>query len=262
MDTRRGRSGGVPGCRDAGFTRGGTPPQLDVAPRTGPALVPECRDPNDPYVYLERDAKGREVLVNTLRLRDAEALNVAADDIAHVRFWNLLTDGPSGPFVTERFLDTHRYLFADVYPWAGTVRTLDIRKSGTAFAPHARIPAYLTSVFERLQAQHEMRGLSREAFTRDAADLFGELNAIHAFREGNGRAQRAILYALSERAGHPLHFEVVTPRRMVDASVASARGDPEPFRHMFAEIADPERVRALRLARAQLKAGEMGTLWD
>ena len=94
-----------------------------------------------------------------------------------------------------------------------------------------------------------LRGISRADFASRAADIMAELNAIHPFREGNGRTQRLFVSELAREAGHVLDFTVVSRERMIAASVAANEdGDPAMMRRLFVEISDPSRVAALRQA--------------
>jgi Fic/DOC family len=58
-------------------------------------------------------------------------------------------------------------------------------------------------VFGRLARDRYLRGLSREAFVDRLTELFADINALHPFREGNSRAQRALLTQLARDAGYP-----------------------------------------------------------
>lgn len=73
------------------------------------------------------------------------------------------------------------------------------------------------------------------------AYYFGEVNALHPFREGNGRAQRAFWGQLARDAGHPIRWEHLERRRNIDASVAIMRGDEEPMRRMLDDLVSPGR---------------------
>jgi cell filamentation protein len=55
--------------------------------------------------------------------------------------------------------------------------------------------------------------------------FFAEINRVHPFREGNGRAQRQFVRRLSSSVGYKLHFEVVSKERLVQAGILSANGD-------------------------------------
>jgi cell filamentation protein len=62
-------------------------------------------------------------------------------------------------------------------------------------------------LFERLAGDNLLRDLDAETFASKAASFMSDLNAIHPFREGNGRTQNSFLDLLAYRAGHPLDFD-------------------------------------------------------
>jgi cell filamentation protein len=80
-----------------------------------------------------------------------------------------------------------------------------------------------------------LKNLSPKQFAGRAAEHISELNAIHAFREGNGRMQRAFLELLAERAGHPLDLMQITPAAWEQASVEGfQRANYGPMRQVIA----------------------------
>ncbi|MER9313731.1 Fic family protein [Mesorhizobium australicum] len=64
-----------------------------------------------------------------------------------------------------------------------------------------------------------------EAFVTEAPHFPGELNAIHPFREGNGRSQLSFMAMLGERAGYPMDFSRVRRETFLPAMVTSYAGD-------------------------------------
>ncbi len=99
------------------------------------------------------------------------------------------------------------------------------------------LPQYIDSsaavIFGELHDEDCLRGLRRDAFVGRLAHYLGEVNALHPFREGNGRAQRAFFRQLARDAGFTLAWQHLTPARNVEASAAIMRGDPEPMREML-----------------------------
>lgn len=87
----------------------------------------------------------------------------------------------------------------------------------------------MRKLFGQLRADHFLRGLSAQDFARRAAHLLADLNAIHPFREGNGRTQLSYLTLLAARAGHPLALERMKPDAMLAAMVASFKSDEAPL---------------------------------
>jgi cell filamentation protein len=127
-------------------------------------------------------------------------------------------------FDAEHLKAIHRQLFQDVYEWAGRTRDERVRLSDSTVAsepllyrPGSKPFAVGDSISKRLDELHNrlreadyLRGLPRGEFAGRAAGVLAEANAIHAFREGNGRTQRIFMQELAEDAGHSLDFRVVS----------------------------------------------------
>jgi cell filamentation protein len=64
----------------------------------------------------------------------------------------------------------------------------------------------------------------------------GKVNAVHPFREGNGRTQRAFFEQLAREAGYPLAWQRLDAARNIDASAAIMRGDAEPMRKLLGTL--------------------------
>ncbi|MEU8869340.1 Fic/DOC family protein [Streptomyces umbrinus] len=111
-----------------------------------------------------------------------------------------------------------------MYPWAGQLRTVNISKR-TPFCPARNLVPYAGEVFGHLASSGRLRDLPRQEFVIQLAALYGDMNVLHPFREGNGRAQRAFLARLSEDAGYDLNWPGTDLQRNEDASVKSFLGD-------------------------------------
>jgi cell filamentation protein len=115
-------------------------------------------------------------------------------------------------------------LFQDVYVWAGKFRTVRLGKDGSAFCYPENIAREMQRLFADLKRQRHLRGLSPEAFAAASAHFLATLNAIHPFREGNGRTQASFLTLLADRAGHPLNLDRLVPERFLAAMIESFYG--------------------------------------
>jgi cell filamentation protein len=104
---------------------------------------------------------------------------------------------------------------------------------GAVFCLPQYIDSSATLIFRELHDEDCLRGLRRDAFVSRLAYYLGEVNALHPFREGNGRAQRAFFGQLARDAGFTLAWQHLDPVRNVDASAAIMSGDPEPMRKML-----------------------------
>lgn len=171
----------------------------------------------DPYSY-----PGTTVLKNKLDLRDAEALAAFEAEITNQRASEPL---PEGELNYEHYCDIHRHLFQDVYDWAGKPRNIRIGKDGNWFCFPEHIDGQMNRLFANLANDSFLTGLDTATFASRAAHYLAELNAIHPFREGNGRTQLSFLTLLAEQAGHPLNLEKLDPTEMLDATIMSFGGD-------------------------------------
>ena len=82
-------------------------------------------------------------------------------------------------------------------------------------------------LFDDIRQQKQLRGMSLNAFAAAETHFLATLNAIHPFREGNGRAQMSFLALLADQAGHPLALERLEPRRFLAAMIRSFHGDEQ-----------------------------------
>src|SRR5215213_4920907 len=149
----------------------------------------------DSYCY-----PGTTVLINKLNLRKQDELSAFELEISTQRATEPL---PFGLYSQTHYLAIHKHLFQDVYEWAGKIRTVRISKKGAPFCFPENIDKEMKSLFSELAEQKHFRGLTSEDFAKKAAHFLAELNAIHPFREGNGRTQLTFLVMLADRAGHP-----------------------------------------------------------
>ena len=184
----------------------------------------------DPYAD---EATG--VLRNKLGLAAAAELGAAEREITHSALI-FLREAPARPDYDLTHLCTiHRRIFGDVYEWAGQIRTVAISK-GSMFCLPQHIESSAAEIFRALRAENLLRGLNRNAFTERLAYYLGEINAVHPFRDGNGRAQRALFGQLAVDAGFVLDWQRLDADRNIAASAAIMRGDPAPMRAMLDEL--------------------------
>ena len=176
---------------------------------------------DDPYCY-----PGTSILKNSLGLRTQAELAAFEAAITAQRADEPL---PAGGLTVDHYRAIHRHLFQDVYAWAGDYRTIRTGRDGHWFCFPEYIDSEMRGVFAALADDNLFCDLDAEIFAARAAHFLAQLNAIHPFREGNGRAQNIFLVLLADRAAHPLDFERLQPEAMLDAMIASFRGDEAPL---------------------------------
>jgi cell filamentation protein len=131
----------------------------------------------------------------------------------------MLDASPASSYDLPHPREIYRRIFRDIYEWAGEIRTVAIAK-GAMFCLPQYVDSSAAVIFRELHDEDCLRGLRRVAFVGRLAHYLGEVNALHPFREGNGRAQRALFRQLARDAGLTLAWQHLDPVRNVDASAA------------------------------------------
>jgi cell filamentation protein len=186
---------------------------------------------SDPYLF-----PGTDVLRNKEDIRDAAELQ-AFERLATANRMETLPDNV--PVTVEGYREIHRYIFQDVYDWAGETRKVDIARNDDLFCLARYVDQELAKRFEAIRRENSLRGLTAQQFVTRSAEHLAELNAIHPFREGNGRTQRAFLFILGRQAGHEIDLTRIDSQAWNDASRESFRtGDPTPMRDAIARVVE------------------------
>ncbi len=183
--------------------------------------------PDDPYTD---PATG--VLRNKLGLDTAAELAAAEREITHAALILVRELPVRAAYDLPHLCAVHRRIFGDIYEWAGQIRTVAIAKGSLFCLPHY-IESSSADIFRALRGENSLRGLERGPFVDRLAFYLGEVNAVHPFREGNGRAQRAFFEQLARDAGFTLNWQHLDAAQNIEASAAIMRGNAEPMRKML-----------------------------
>lgn len=146
---------------------------------------------------------------------------------------------PGGKLDYGHYRALRRHLFQDVYDWAGQPRAIRIGKAGNWFCYPEYIDREMKRIFAKLKAAGHLRGLEPDAFAAQAAHVLAEINAVHPFREGNGRTQLAFLALLAENAGLPFNDELLDRDRVLAAMIGSFAGDQAPLAQLVRDLVAP-----------------------
>lgn len=190
--------------------------------------------PDSKYCY-----PGTEVLINKLNIMDAFDLFKAEKDLTYIRVQELQDNPIAGEFDFAHLKAIHRYIFQDIYEWAGISRTVEIGK-GNLFCTVACIQDYANSVFKKYFALCYAVKDDFDDFVRVFADNYGDLNALHPFREGNGRAQREFARLVCLACGYDFDLSCTTHAEMLAASkISFNKGDSTAFIKIFSKALSP-----------------------
>ena len=104
-------------------------------------------------------------------------------------------------------LAIHKYLFQDVYAWAGQFRKVNISKNGN---PFMSIQSFSTAqaYINRLIHTYYQTANSKDEIIKQLAKILDNLNYFHPFREGNGRTQREVIRSLALSKGYSAQVRV------------------------------------------------------
>ena len=207
----------------------------------------------DPYVD---PASG--VLRNRLGITDPRELEAVERDFTSATLSQLEVEPLPGDYDLAHLQAFHRAIFGDIYPWAGELRVVHLAKAASLFCRPEHIHSAGRDIFRALAEQQWLRGLDRGPFLDGATYYLGEINALHPFRDGNGRTQRAFVGQLSRDAGHPIDWSGLLAAENIKASQALMVGDVGPMRALLEELvshrpASPGSPSAAR-SRAELRA--------
>lgn len=121
-------------------------------------------------------------LENKLGITDSAALAREKENLSKRKAVWLFESGtldalPAGTFAALQ--EIHRYLFEDIYAFAGKIRTVNLAKGSFRFAPLMYLDAALASIDKMPQTTYD-----------EIIEKYVEMNIAHPFREGNGRSTR------------------------------------------------------------------------
>ncbi len=133
-------------------------------------------------------------LENKLGLTSESELARVEEKISKTKALELYDTGLLDRFEVGTFVGLaaiHRYLFEDIYAFAGQMRTVNIAKGNFRFAPVMYLAAALESIDRMPQTTYD-----------EIIEKYVEMNVAHPFREGNGRSTRIWLDAILKKELH------------------------------------------------------------
>lgn len=180
----------------------------------------------DAYCY-----PGSPVLRNKLDIRDDPTLSEAEQQLTAIAADNVEFNPP--PYNLAYLQSIHRRLFSDLYDWAGELRTVGMAKQDTRFCQPQFMEQEARKIFSHMAAAHWYEGLSRADLIIAVADAYSDLNVVHPFREGNGRAQRILFEHLIMNAGFEISWWGIEKDEWIAANIAAYHCIPGPMQRVF-----------------------------
>lgn len=182
---------------------------------------------------------GTNVLKNKKNIKDKEKLLQAEISYTSASLADLQINPVNGRFDFNHLCEIHRRIFQDLYTWAGEIRTVNISK-GNLFCLVQNIPDYAQSIFDNYYPDCVRAKTDPDRFIHTLTSHYADLNALHPFREGNGRSQREFARELCMECGYAFDLTGTTHEEMLDASILSFdRGDNKGLGDIFKKAVIP-----------------------
>ena len=162
------------------------------------------------YQYIDLDNlytyKNSTVLINKQNILDPKS----AKNNEHLHVSKRLADlyiQPILVYSTDDIQKIHKYLFQDVYSWAGQYRRVNISKSGNPFMSIQSFNSAEEYLNDLLNTYHQ-KANTKACIICSLAKILDTLNFFHPFREGNGRTQREVIRVLAISKGYRAQIRV------------------------------------------------------
>ena len=157
------------------------------------------------YLYTDKDTG---VLSNKENIKDYKEL-IAFESLCVANRSEQLLKNPIKIEYGYDLLKIHKFLFQDVYDWAGEVRKVEIAKGGRQFLPMHSFNeafAYIDGLLSELKA---LQKSDKKKIAEKLAIILDNINFLHPFREGNGRTQREFIRLLALQKGYKLNLNPI-----------------------------------------------------
>lgn len=180
--------------------------------------------------------------VNYFNIREREELKRIDMFLSSVRTCELILKPLEMGLTFEYLQAIHHMLFSDIYPSAGMIRRKEENRR-TEFCRPEFIEKQSEDIFNKLRAMKYLRDLEDvDEFVNEVAYFMGEMEALHPFNDGNGRATRLFFNTLAWKAGYDIIYHAVDPDRLLEANIAAIDGDYQALVDVLEEIVIPLRI--------------------
>lgn len=176
---------------------------------------------------------GTTCLINKYNITDEKVLKDLETTVTFSKITEYTLNPLFDTFDVEHYKSIHKYIFEDIYKWAGEYRTVDMTKKGTVFAKAVNIDSLMNNCFDRLNKMNCFRGLTFDEFINNIVDFYCVTNMIHPFREGNGRTQRLFLSQLISLNNYTIDFSDIDTDELMIATIQASNGVTDNLKNVF-----------------------------
>ncbi|UYO99206.1 Fic family protein [Oceanotoga sp. DSM 15011] len=119
------------------------------------------------------------------------------------------------------FKNLHKFIFEDLFEWAGKIRIIDISKDSFKFAHHIYIEKEASKLFNQLKKENYLKNIKKEDLIKKISHYITEINVLHPFREGNGRTIREYFRILLQNLDYKINFNIKNKQKYIEAMIES-----------------------------------------
>lgn len=154
------------------------------------------------YIYIDAETG---ILRNIPNFKSAEELLFFESVTVAKRIQELKNSSNIIIGIVSLF-EIHKHLFQDVYEWAGEKRRVEISKDGKQFFLTNLFDTALLFIDNLILEYKALDKTDKNAIASKLAEILDNINYLHPFREGNGRAQREFIRTLALEKGFHLNL--------------------------------------------------------
>ena len=185
---------------------------------------------NSIYTY-----KGTNVLKNKLNIKSEEKLKEYETKVVALKLASIDKANIKRTFDKNHLINIHKYLFEDVYDFAGKYRKENITKENFRFSEYYYIEDNIDYVFNKIKID-ELKKLSFDELIKKLSEIMTDLNVLHPFREGNGRATREFVRELLNELGYDIKWFKIDYNDILKASIKAVVDDSEQIKQQKKSI--------------------------
>lgn len=194
---------------------------------------------------------GIGTLSNKLGITAPDALARAATEAASRRLTELQASPIRGGFDSSHLQEIHRYLYQDVFDWAGELRRIE-----KGSAPACSLEDSLNRAFDRLSRENLLKGLDADEWTRRASAHIDELRSLHPFLAGNDLAIQEFATELARKNNLCLEWKEAPESIAADVAFAEQAERSAQLRRLIMLAVDADPVASIAQPHHSLERGD------
>ena len=176
---------------------------------------------NSRYTY-----KGSQVLKNKLNIKSEKKLKEYETKMVAFKLLTIQKLKFNRTYDENHLRFIHQYLFFEIYDFAGKYRLENITKENFLFSDFHYIEDNIKIIMKKIDLKL-FRFCDFDILVKKISEIMTDLNVLHPFREGNGRATREFIRELLEDLGYEINWYLIDYNDILNASIKAVIDDSE-----------------------------------